>query len=140
MSGGGDVYCPHCFTLVASGVSGAWPATHARCPQCALIIGPGRGRPSPDGNPGARGAAAGVMAERARRAAPTPTHSKADVRAALGRVAAEMGLRIERLLMVDYQDRAAHDPSLPQLPEVLALYGGWKAARRDAAERARADG
>jgi hypothetical protein len=140
MSRGGDVYCPHCYMLVESGVSGPWPAAHRRCPNCGLIIGPGRGRPSPDGNPGVRGAAAGVMAERARRASPTPTHSKDDVHVALARVAAEMGVRIDRLLMVDYQDRAAHDPSLPQLPEVLALYGGWKAARRDAAEKARASG
>jgi len=129
----GDVYCPHCLMLVESDVTGQWPSTHQRCPHCGLMIGPGRGRREAGGQQGARSAAAGVMAERARRVPAVPAHSKVEVRAGLRRVAAESGVRVDRLLMVDYQDQAAHDPSLPQLHDVLALYGSWRTARRAAA-------
>jgi len=128
-----DVYCPHCLMLVESDAAGPWPAAHQRCPHCGLLIGPGRGRRDGHGNQGARSAAAGVMAERARRVSAAPDHSRAEVRAALCRVASQSGVRVDRLLMIDYQDEAAHDQSLPQLHEVLSLYGSWKTARRDAA-------
>jgi hypothetical protein len=48
-------------------------------------------------------------------------------------VAKELGARPERLLMVDYQQRASDDDSLPALSEVFAAYGSWKRARRAAA-------
>jgi hypothetical protein len=35
--------------------------------------------------------------------------------------------------MVDYQQRAAKDKSLPSLSEVFAAFGSWKRARREAA-------
>jgi hypothetical protein len=35
--------------------------------------------------------------------------------------------------MVDYQQHASDDPSLPQLADVFAAYGSWKRARRAAA-------
>ena len=41
--------------------------------------------------------------------------------------------RPERLLMVDYQQRASDDDSLPGLSAVFAAYGSWKRARRAAA-------
>ena len=49
-------------------------------------------------------------------------------------MAEETGQRPERLLMVDYQQRAADDDSLPALSDVFAAYGSWKRARRAAAE------
>jgi hypothetical protein len=49
-------------------------------------------------------------------------------------VAEEAGQRPERLLMVDYQQRASDDTSLPGLSDVFAAYGSWKRARRAAAE------
>ena len=52
------------------------------------------------------------------------------------RVAEESGARPERLLMVDYQQRAAGDASLPGLSEVFAAFGSWKRARRAAATSA----
>ena len=35
--------------------------------------------------------------------------------------------------MVDYQQQAADDDSLPPLADVFAAYGSWKRARRAAA-------
>jgi hypothetical protein len=35
--------------------------------------------------------------------------------------------------MVDYQQRAANDTSLPTLREVFAAFGSWKRARRESA-------
>ena len=52
---------------------------------------------------------------------------------AIREVAKELGARPERLLMVDYQQRASDDQSLPSLGEVFAAYGSWKRARRAAA-------
>jgi hypothetical protein len=38
--------------------------------------------------------------------------------------------------MVDYQQRAAKDKSLPALSEVFAAFGSWKRARRESANTA----
>ncbi len=59
--------------------------------------------------------------------------SAEDVGAAIRKVAAELGARPERLLMVDYQQQATADPSLPELSDVFAAFGSWKRARREAA-------
>lgn len=130
----GEAYCPHCYLLVESGVTEPWPPKPARCPHCRLMIGPGRARPTADGIPGARGAAAGVMAERARHVDADASHSEAEIRAGIRRVADDTSVAPERLLMVDYQQHATRDPSLPQLHEVLGAYGSWKRARREAAD------
>ena len=55
------------------------------------------------------------------------------VRDAIRTVAERTGARPERLLMVDYQQRAAKDKSLPSLREVFAAFGSWKRARRESA-------
>ena len=132
----GEAYCPHCFLLVESGVSGPWPVAPTRCPHCRLMIGPGRARPESDGVPGARGAAAGVMAERARHVGDEPEHTGSEICEGIRAVAAESGVAPERLLMVDYQQRAVRDPDIPQLHEVLGVFGSWKRARREAASTA----
>lgn len=59
--------------------------------------------------------------------------SAGDVCAAIRRVADESGARPERLLMVDYQQRAADDDSLPGLSEIFGAFGSWKRARKAAA-------
>ena len=129
------VYCPHCF-LVAEGDGGpGWPHQPTRCPHCRLMIGAGRGRPTPEANPGARGTAAGVFAHRAKRDETDPA-SPEDVCEAIRTVAEELGARPERLLMVDYQQCASADPSLPALGDVFAAFGSWKRARREAAATA----
>ena len=129
-----DAYCPHCFLLVESGVDGPWPPQPSRCPHCRLMIGPGRARPTSEATPGARGTAAGVFAHRAKNhTASDMDASPEDVRAAIRTVAEELGSRPERLLMVDYQQRAATDEELPDLDDVFAAFGSWKQARRAAA-------
>jgi len=127
-----EAYCPHCFLLIESDVAEDWPQEPTRCPHCRLLIGEGRAKATPDANPGARGTAAGVFAHRAKRD-DTETASAEEVCEAIRTVARELGARPERLLMVDYQQHASTDPSLPELSDVFAAYGSWKRARREAA-------
>jgi hypothetical protein len=132
-----DAYCPHCFLLVESSVPAAWPPRPARCPHCKLMIGPGRARETADAQPGARGTAAGVFAQQAREARDDGVEVSPDrVRQAIRTVAENTGSRPERLLMVDYQQRAAKDQNLPALSEVFAAFGSWKRARRESAHTA----
>ena len=109
-----------------------WPQDATRCPHCRLLIGPGRARPTAEANPGARGSAAGVKAHPAKRQDGDDV-SQDEVREAIRRVADELGSRPERLLMVDYQQRASADDSLPTLSDVFSAFGSWKRARREAA-------
>src|SRR5438067_10940528 len=62
-----SAHCPHCMLAVAEGVTGEWPPAPTRCPHCRLMIGLGRARSEDEGTPGARGAAAGVLARDAQR-------------------------------------------------------------------------
>jgi hypothetical protein len=127
-----EAYCPHCFLLVEQNVPEDWPHEALRCPHCRLLIGPGRGRPTAAANPGARGSAAGVFAHQAKRE-DSDDVSQETVREAIRRVANDLGSRPERLLMVDYQQRAMADDSLPTLSDVFSAFGSWKRARREAA-------
>jgi hypothetical protein len=128
-----DGYCPHCHLLIEKKVGESWPQEPVRCPHCRLLVGAGRARPTPAAEPGARGSAAGVFAHEAKRAGAETDASTADVCAAIREVAEAVGSRPERLLMVDYQQRASDDDSLPPLADVFAAYGSWKRARRAAA-------
>jgi hypothetical protein len=129
-----EAYCPHCFLLVESDAHAPWPQRPTRCQHCKLMIGPGRARETSDAAPGARGTAAGVFAQAAREGRDDATDVSPDrVREAIRTVAASTGARPERLLMVDYQQRAANDTSLPTLREVFAAFGSWKRARRESA-------
>lgn len=128
-----EAYCPHCFLLVETGVEQEdWPPEPIPCPHCRLLIGEGRGKDTPEASPGARGTAAGVFAQRAKRGDKDPASAE-EVCEAIRVVARELGSRPERLLMVDYQQHASADPSLPELSDVFAAYGSWKRARREAA-------
>ncbi|MBA3262716.1 MAG: hypothetical protein H0T69_09665 [Thermoleophilaceae bacterium] len=131
-----DGYCPHCHLLVERRVEEDWPKAPLRCPHCRLLVGAGRGRPTPSAEPGARGSAAGVFAHEAKRAGGDGESTKEEVRRGICQVAQAAGERPERLLMVDYQQRAADDDGLPALSDVFAAYGSWKRARRAAAESA----
>ena len=127
-----EAFCPHCFLLIESDVGRDWPSEPTRCPHCRLLIGEGRGKPTADASPGARGTAAGVFAHRAKRD-DSETASPEKVCAAIRKVATELGARPERLLMVDYQQHASTDPELPELADVFTAFGSWKRARREAA-------
>jgi hypothetical protein len=128
-----DAYCPHCHLLIERRVGGDWPHQPSRCPHCRLLVGVGRARPTPAADPGARGSAAGVFAHEAKRSGSEDGASAGAVCEGIRRVATEAGARPERLLMVDYQQRAADDDSLPGLSDVFGAYGSWKRARRAAA-------
>jgi hypothetical protein len=117
---------------VEQGVAEGWPHSATRCPHCRLLIGPGRARPTAEANPGARGSAAGVFAHQAKREDGENVPQDV-IRKAIRRVAHELGSRPERLLMVDYQQRASTDQSLPSLSDVFSAFGSWKRARREAA-------
>jgi hypothetical protein len=132
----GDAYCPHCHLLIEKKVGGDFPEEPVRCPHCRLLVGTGRARPTPSAEPGARGSAAGVFAHEAKRAGGDGDTSKEDVCRAICEVADAVGSRPERLLMVDYQQRASDDDNLPALGDVFAAYGSWKRARRAAANAA----
>jgi len=129
----GDAYCPHCHLLIERKVGDEWPEEPQRCPHCRLLVGAGRAKPTPSAEPGARGSAAGVFAHEAKRAGGEESVPKEDVCKAIRDVAHAIGSRPERLLMVDYQQRASDDESLPTLSAVFAAYGSWKRARRAAA-------
>jgi hypothetical protein len=131
-----DAFCPHCHLLIERKVGDDWPQEPLRCPHCRLLVGTGRARPTPSAEPGARGSAAGVFAHEAKRAGGDAEASKEDVRKAIRQVAEDAGQRPERLLMVDYQQRASDDEALPALSDVFAAYGSWKRARRAAADSA----
>ena len=131
-----DAFCPHCHLLIERKVGEDWPQEPQRCPHCRLLVGSGRARPTPSAEPGARGSAAGVFAHEAKRAGGEGDASQDDVRKAIRQVAEDSGQRPERLLMVDYQQRASDDEKLPALSDVFAAYGSWKRARRAAAESA----
>ena len=128
-----DAYCPHCHLLIERKVGDSWPAEPLRCPHCRLLVGVGRARPTPSAEPGARGSAAGVFAHEARRSGGDRRVSKPAVCKAIREVAAALGARPERLLMVDYQQQVSADEDLPGLDDVFAAYGSWKRARRAAA-------
>jgi hypothetical protein len=128
-----DAFCPHCHLLVERSAGPEWPPAPLRCPHCRLLVGAGRARPTPAAEPGARGSAAGVFAHEAKRATGEQESTPEEVRTAICTVAEALGSRPERLLMVDYQQRASDDTSLPALADVFAAYGSWKRARRAAA-------
>jgi hypothetical protein len=128
-----DAYCPHCHLLIDHAVGESWPPKPVRCQHCRLLVGAGRAKPTPAAEPGARGSAAGVFAHEAKRSGADADISEEEVQQAICTVAEQLGARPERLLMVDYQQRASHDDSLPPLSDVFAVYGSWKRARRAAA-------
>lgn len=128
-----DAYCPHCHLLVEREVAAVWPPQPMRCPHCRLLVGQGRSRPTPAAEPGARGSAAGVFAHEAKRNGGDDDVSEEAVCAAIRSVADATGARPERLLMVDYQQRASDDDQLAPLSAVFSAYGSWKCARRAAA-------
>jgi hypothetical protein len=128
-----DAYCPHCHLLIDRAVGSNWPPKPVRCRHCRLLVGARRARPTPAAEPGARGSAAGVFAHEAKRSGREAVVSEEEVQQAICKVAEELGARPERLLMVDYQQRASDDDSLPPLSDVFSVYGSWKRARRAAA-------
>jgi len=133
-----EAHCPHCLLLLPDAESLPYPSAPTRCPHCRLVIGAGRARPDgEDGEHGARahGSAAGVVANAARR-----EHGEmldpTMVTGALRDVAGNVGCPLDRLRMLDYEEEAQQHPELPPLAGVIATFGSWKQARREAATTA----
>ena len=117
-------YCPHCQLLVERSAGPRWPREATRCPHCHLLIGTGRGLAEPSGEVGTKGTAAGVFARQAKRDGGEPGAPPEAVVKGIREAARQVGERPERLLMVDYQQMAATDPSLPPLRDVFTAFGG----------------
>ena len=135
-----NAYCPHCLNVLADTLP--WPPAGVRCPQCRLLVGPGRAVDAEDASKRqtATGAAAGFASNAARRDAAEPVE-ETRVLDAVREVAARRQVVINQLRMLDYDARAREDPALPTLAEVLATCGTWKRTRalaeiRDAEETA----
>jgi len=127
-------YCPHCHLLIGQDTGKHWPAVPMRCPHCRLLVGAGRARSRPSSAPGAKGTAAGVFARQAKRGESDANSSPGEVLEALREASRKLGQPIERLLMVEYQQLTVVQSELPPLSDVLAAFGTWKGARREAAQ------
>ena len=125
-----ELRCPHCAsTLGAEATVGP-----VRCGECRLIVGAGRAVPDAQktGRPGV-GSASGHVASHARRTEADAVEPE-KILAALRETASSLGVRVDTLRMIDYR-RAVHaGRGGPSLPEVMAAFGGWKAARDAAAQ------
>ena len=123
------VYCPHCSQEFAR-TDGPAPPRPLRCPHCKLVIGAGRGREKPDrGQPGA---AAGLIANEARRSEQETTDAdRARAAAAVVYAASKLGIPADRLTLTLYRDQAASE-ALPGVSDVIQAFGSWKLAQAEA--------
>ena len=127
------MFCPHCDATLPA----AWALDRAgRCPTCRLVVGAGRATSERGAGTAvsAAGTAAGMLAGAARREE-AEAGDAAVVAGALRQTAASLGVEPGRLRMLDYQQVADLDPTLPGLGTVLATFGTWKTARARAAVR-----
>jgi hypothetical protein len=126
------IYCPHCSRPFTEASAGPAPAEPSRCPHCRLLVGAGRGRRTPDrGQPGA---AAGLIANEARRAA-GDSHDDVDrarAAAALVYVSSRLGVSPDRLTLTVYREQLANESSLPSVSQIVQAFGSWKGAQDEA--------
>lgn len=117
------LYCPHCNTPLTAHKE----SRPGRCPDCFLIIGAGRARPAPDGEP----RPGRFMANTAKRVDAAPVSKEAGW-AALREAAAMLCVRVERMRMTDY-DMLSRDGVIDvTVAELLATFPSWKVARAGA--------
>jgi hypothetical protein len=131
-------HCPHCLNVLADSLP--WPPVGERCPQCRLVVGPGRALAAAEASKRqtATGAAAGFASNAARRDGAEPIDEDLVLDAVLA-LAAQRALPVNQLRMLDYEASTREDPALPTLAEVLATCGTWKRARALAERRAAED-
>jgi hypothetical protein len=125
------IYCPHCSRPFAEAAEGPAPAQPTRCPHCRLLVGAGRGRRTPDrGQPGA---AAGLIANEARRAKGGDSEvDRARASAAIVYVASRLGVSPDRLTLTVYREQLPSEKSLPSVSQVVQAFGSWKRAQDEA--------
>ena len=131
------VYCPHCSQPFGESSGQPEPRNPLQCPHCRLLIGAGRGRNNPDrGQPGA---AAGLIANEARRAARETTPvDRARAAAALGYVASKLSIAPDRLSLTLYGEQTAGEESLPTPTDVVQAFGSWRDAQAEVTRLQRA--
>lgn len=129
------LYCPHCSMAVADDDR---PFPTQRCRHCRLVIGANRASlvPSAEAGERAHASAAGVMRGQAIRD-DGKVLDRHQVIADLRTVADAHGCpSVGRLRMLDYAEYVATRPDLPTVADVIATFGGWKVATREAPEHA----
>jgi hypothetical protein len=133
------LYCPHCSRPFAEAEAGPAPRHPTRCPHCKLLVGAGRGRRTPDrGQPGA---AAGLIANEARRAESDGTEvDRARASAALVYVASQLGVSPDRLTLTVYREQLPGEQSLPTVRQIVQAFGSWKRAQDEAFRLRKTDG
>jgi hypothetical protein len=124
-------YCPHCSQQFGETDGHPAPPRPLRCPHCRLVIGTGRGRAVPDrGQPGA---AAGLIANEARRSEGDGTDiDRGRAAAAILDSASALGMPPDRLTLTLYRERRGRDDPLPQVSEIIQAFGSWKLAQAEA--------
>ena len=129
------IYCPHCSRPFGESDVEPAPQKPTRCKHCRLLVGAGRGRPEPDrGQPGA---AAGLIANEARRAESHGVDDdvgRARASAALVYVASRIGVSPDRLTLTVYREQLPHEDSLPTVTDIIQAFGSWKVAQDEALE------
>ena len=134
------VHCPHCSRPFAEVDEGPAPAEPMRCPHCRLLVAAGRGRPSPDrGQPGA---AAGLIANEARRKSGDGEDGEVDrarASAAIVYVASRLGVSPDRLTLTVYREQLPREESLPSVTEIVRAFGSWKVAQDEALQLRRSE-
>ena len=126
-----SLYCPHCSRPFAEAGPDQAPEHPTRCPHCKLLVGAGRGRRSPDrGQPGA---AAGLIANEARRAdGEADEVDRARASAAIVYVASRLGVSPDRLTLTVYREQLPAEQSLPTVRQIVQAFGSWKRAQDEA--------
>ncbi|MEJ7787340.1 MAG: hypothetical protein WKF96_21260 [Solirubrobacteraceae bacterium] len=120
---------PHCL----GELPGHDHTAGGRCATCRLHVGAARSTAANTATGGPRpGAAAGPLVARARREAPGEVGDPYAVTRDIRRVAAALGVRADRLRMLDYQCAWVEDQGLCPLSRVLASFESWKAAHQAA--------
>jgi hypothetical protein len=122
-------HCPHCGAPLAQPL----PAGGGRCGSCRLVIGRGRALSTPQAAASSRaGARSGFLASEARRQGAAPVDPRV-VAESLGRVARDLGVHIESLRLLDYQEALDRGHDGPSVAEIMATCHSWRAARAGAA-------
>jgi hypothetical protein len=131
-------YCPHCSQQFAETDGDPAPPRPLRCPHCRLVIGAGRGRATPDrGQPGA---AAGLIANEARRGERESTDvDRSRAAAAILYSASALGVPPDRLTLTAYRERLWSADSLPEVSEIVQAFGSWKLAQAAATQLQKAN-
>jgi hypothetical protein len=121
-------YCPHCSQQFAETDGDPAPPRPLRCPHCKLVIGAGRGRARPDrGQPGA---AAGLIANEARRGERDATDvDRGRAAAAILHSASALGVAPDRLTLTVYRDGLSSADGLPEVSAIIQAFGSWKLAQ-----------